>query len=244
MSYIKAERAAIKMLAYGYVHNSYEDEKKTKDYFFLERSDFIKTLESSAFKEEIFKYNDVLASTPLRGMKNGAICLVTQLCRIAIDFGVDNNFSYALSDYYIKELDNKPNFDEVHALVKSILLHYYDLVHRAFGKNYTKPINSAIRYIEMNLYGEITVSEIAGHIHLDKHYFATLFKKQTGYTPTEYIRKRKLLEAKRIFDYLGSSVTEVSENLCFCDVAYFSRCFKEEFHITPSQYKKDLRPDA
>jgi AraC-like DNA-binding protein len=177
-------------------------------------------------------------------MKNGFICLITQLCRIAIEFGVDNNFSYALSDYYIKELENKQTTDEVYDLVKSVLLHYYDLVHRAFGKNYSKPVNSAIRFIEMNLYNTICVAEIAEHVHLEKHYFATLFKSQTGYTPTEYVRKRKLAEAKRILDLDDCSITEVAENLCFCDTPFFSRCFKEEYHITPRDYKKGHRPDA
>lgn len=244
MSYIKAERTAVKMLAAGYVHDSYESELKSKEYFSMDRESFVGFLESNDFKKEMFKYTKALAPTEFRGLKNTIISLISLSCRTAIALGVDNNFSYALSDHYIYELELKKNKEEAFEFTKSILLHYYDLVQRASKKSYSKPVRNAVKYIESNLYEKITPAEVSLKVGLEPHYFSTLFKKETGTTLGRYIRSIKLEESKRLFEMADNTVTEVSEYLCFCDVAHFSHCFKKQFGVSPKEYLSFCRPTA
>ena len=61
----------------------------------------------------------------------------------------------------------------------------------------------------------------------------------TGQSPAVYIMRLRLVYAKRL---LKSDVTlpigNVAQRCGFEDVAYFSRIFKQQFDMTPSQYRK------
>ncbi|HCN83031.1 MAG TPA: hypothetical protein DIT07_05335, partial [Sphingobacteriaceae bacterium] len=52
------------------------------------------------------------------------------------------------------------------------------------------------------------------------------------------IRKRIVLEAKRLLVNLDLSVTEVSYQLNFKDNSYFSRFFKKQVGFAPEEFRK------
>jgi len=47
-----------------------------------------------------------------------------------------------------------------------------------------------------------------------------------------------LLEARRLLKNPELNVSEVAYDVGFRDPAYFTRCFKEEFHMSPSEYRE------
>lgn len=64
-----------------------------------------------------------LAEQPLRALKNSLICAVAVMCRYAADLGVDDEKCYALSDYYINEIEARAdmnNWGKIH--VRSLWL--------------------------------------------------------------------------------------------------------------------------
>jgi AraC family transcriptional regulator len=128
------------------------------------------------------------------------------------------------------------------------LLHYYDLARSEKRRFYSKPIASAVRFIGSHLYNPCHVSDVATYVGLEQHYFSSLFSKQVGLPPSQYILRKKLEESKYLLSHLGSSVTEVAESLCFCDAAHFSRCFSKFYGMPPSHAsrvdrpRRDLRP--
>ncbi|TKG90676.1 hybrid sensor histidine kinase/response regulator [Puteibacter caeruleilacunae] len=70
---------------------------------------------------------------------------------------------------------------------------------------------------------------------------STLYKKLkalTGLTPVEYIRLHRLKEAARLLKQTSSSVGEITEQCGFGSSKTFSRVFKEQFGISPLQYRK------
>lgn len=52
------------------------------------------------------------------------------------------------------------------------------------------------------------------------------------------IRDRGLVEAKRMLVYCNFPVGEISEQLGFMDFSYFSRQFKKQEGLSPTQYRK------
>lgn len=58
----------------------------------------------------------------------------------------------------------------------------------------------------------------------------------TGTTLIKYIKKLRFDMAKHLLDESNNSIFNVSEICGFSDVTYFSRCFKHEFGISPSEY--------
>ena len=69
---------------------------------------------------------------------------------------------------------------------------------------------------------------------------ATLYRKimaLTGESPRQFIRLYRLNRAAQLLKANFGNVTEVAVEVGFSNIAHFSRCFKEEFHRSPSSYQ-------
>jgi AraC family transcriptional regulator len=64
-----------------------------------------------------------------------------------------------------------------------------------------------------------------------------LFKQSIGFTPADYIRKRRLSEIARAIDDSARPVSEIAFAYGFNSKENFTRAFKSEHHILPTEYK-------
>ena len=96
----------------------------------------------------------------------------------------------------------------------------------------------ALQYIEANLTQELDLDACAQAAGYSKYYFLRVFKEVTGLTPADYIRKRRLTEiAKRICE--GSvPVSEIAFAYGFNSKENFTRAFKAEHGILPTEYRQ------
>ncbi|WP_255479960.1 two-component regulator propeller domain-containing protein [Chitinophaga sp. CF418] len=72
----------------------------------------------------------------------------------------------------------------------------------------------------------------------------TLYRKivsLTGRSPLDFIRSIRLKRAAQLLDKSGMSVSEIAYQVGFNDPKIFTKFFKEEFKITPSQYLANIR---
>lgn len=103
--------------------------------------------------------------------------------------------------------------------------------------NYKEHIARAIVYIEENLTDDIDLTSCAKACGYSKYYFIRVFKEVTGITPNDYIRKRRLSEiAKRICKG-DEYISEIAFAYGFNSKENFTRAFKDEYHILPTEYK-------
>lgn len=178
-----------------------------------------------------------LAKDPLRSLKNNIICVISSVCREAISLGVNERYSYAMSDYYISELENQKNSEQVIELALVMIRHYLDKVREAEVMNYSLCVTKAIRYINNNIYERIRVADIAQSIGVHKNYLSHIFKAEVGMAAAGYIKKRKLEEAETMLKEGELSVREISELLGFGSVSYFCSVFHSAYGVTPLSYK-------
>ena len=54
----------------------------------------------------------------------------------------------------------------------------------------------------------------------------------------ELVRRRRMLEAKRLLTYTRLPVLDIAHRAGFGDAAFFSRTFKATFDVTPSEFRK------
>lgn len=81
-------------------------------------------------------------------------------------------------------------------------------------------------------------SDYAEIIHMSPNYLNKICKKETGQTAGEMIRKRIIIEAKRLLHYTNYSVNEIAEKLGFESVSYFVTFFKKTTRTTPDKFRK------
>ena len=84
---------------------------------------------------------------------------------------------------------------------------------------------------------EFNVVELAKTLYMSR---ATLYRKihaLTGESPHRFIRSYRLKRAAQLLKANFGNVSEVAIEVGFTNISYFSQCFKEKFHLLPSEYQ-------
>ena len=237
MSRRQADYAIRQMLMSGYGHYSRAAEHKMiiallKGNIVEAENIGIKSL--GLTRESMNEYP--LAVQPLRSIKNGMICAVAVLCRYAADLGAEDERSYALSDYYINEIETRTDINNWEDILSDILRHYMELVRRGKDETYTLPVQRAIRLIHQRLYEPCRLQDIAKELKVHPSYLSTLFREETGVSITSYIREIKINEAKNLLQACEHTVSEIAEMLGYSSVSYFSKVFHQVCACSPRDY--------
>lgn len=94
--------------------------------------------------------------------------------------------------------------------------------------------------IEEHFIQERTPSFYANVLAMSSSSFSKKVKQQFGKTPTKLIQERVVLEAKKLLHLTHKSVKEIATLLNFDDEYYFSRYFKKEVGLPPSQFREEV----
>lgn len=94
--------------------------------------------------------------------------------------------------------------------------------------------------VEQNFKKLHAVTDYAYRLGVSPKSITKHFQKLGTKTPSDFIKNRILLEAKRLLIYTDKSVKEIAFELGFNDPAYFTRFFKKAIQKSPLQFKKDF----
>lgn len=87
---------------------------------------------------------------------------------------------------------------------------------------------------------DFSVEEFASLMKLSKTSFYSKVKGVTGFSPVEYLRVVRLKKAASILIInKTAAIAEVAYQIGFNDPLYFSKCFKQQFGVSPSNYQKE-----
>lgn len=92
--------------------------------------------------------------------------------------------------------------------------------------------------VEAHFRSEHSVSFYAEQLYKSPKTLANLFAIFNQKTPSQLIQERIVVEAKRLLYYTDRSVKHITFELGFEDVAYFSKFFKKNTGLSPSDFRK------
>lgn len=112
---------------------------------------------------------------------------------------------------------------------------------REFEKNEKK--NSTVaekveRYVMEHISEDFKREDIANALYFNPSYLSHIFKQEKGISLNRFINQLRIQEAKRLFDTTNLPVGNVAMDTGYYNFSYFSKQFKEMYHVTPSEYKK------
>ena len=93
--------------------------------------------------------------------------------------------------------------------------------------------------VEQNFKTLHAVTDYANRLGVSPKSISKHFQKIGTKTPSDFIKNRILLEAKRLLIYTDKTVKEIAFELGFNDPAYFTRFFTKAISKSPLQFKKE-----
>ncbi len=100
-------------------------------------------------------------------------------------------------------------------------------------------VRRAARFISENYGEEINLKTVADELHLSPSYFSSVFSKSAGVTFTEYLQKYRLNVAKNLLISTDKPIIEVSLSSGFSSYSRFSRVFKENVGMSPTEFRQN-----
>jgi AraC family transcriptional regulator len=99
-------------------------------------------------------------------------------------------------------------------------------------------ILKSIRFIELNLKNDINVFEVSREVCYSLYHFIRLFQSITGFSPKNYIQQRRLSEAAFELRNTNKKITDIGYDYQFGSPEAFSRAFRKQFKINPTEVRK------
>ncbi len=99
------------------------------------------------------------------------------------------------------------------------------------------PVERSIKYIKSNYQNTISLNDIAVQVHLSPFYLSRIFKKQTNYSPHEYIIKVRIDKAKELLKKTPLTVAEISYATGFNNSSNFINKFRKLSGFTPKEFR-------
>lgn len=108
-----------------------------------------------------------------------------------------------------------------------------------YGKERVTPaVRIVKRYISEHYQEEISLSTAAEKVNISPVYLSRLFKKEEGINFLDYLNQYRIDAAKRLLQEPQYNVLEVADMTGFKNTRYFSKIFKKNVGLTPSEYRK------
>ena len=99
-------------------------------------------------------------------------------------------------------------------------------------------MTQVLHYITKNIADEnLNVESLAEELHLSRSQLYRKIKAMTGLTVTEFLRQIRLEHAKRFIENGTESISEVCYKVGFSSPSYFTKCFKAQFGVLPTELK-------
>lgn len=159
-------------------------------------------------------------------------------------------FSDRLDDVYLLKMNKKPAvpFGSEQIVKNTLELLLISLIRGAKAETRfveILPENALcadiVRLLKQNIYGTLTLDEIAAKMFFSKTYIKRIFSNETGEGIMQHFNRLKMEEAKRLLSENNFTITEIAYRLRFSSVHYFSRAFKKYERLSPSEYARSTK---
>jgi two-component system response regulator YesN len=88
-------------------------------------------------------------------------------------------------------------------------------------------------HIDQDLSREV----IAGQVYLNPDHLSRLFKKETGYSISEYVLKERITLAQELLTRTSMSISEVALSVGYSNFSHFTKIFKKYAGLGPMEYR-------
>ncbi|MFM9279433.1 response regulator transcription factor [Paenibacillus jiagnxiensis] len=110
--------------------------------------------------------------------------------------------------------------------------------HLQLSREVSVSIMSAVKIVHDEFEFPLFAVDVAKRVNLSRSYFNQCFKAIVGYSFNEYLRKVRIDKAREYLAQTAKPIVWVAEHTGYADEKYFSRTFREQTGMLPSEYRQ------
>ncbi|MDD2534444.1 MAG: AraC family transcriptional regulator [Eubacteriales bacterium] len=108
------------------------------------------------------------------------------------------------------------------------------------GSTHDEPLaQRVIHHLDRHYAEPIGLHDLAATFHVSAYYLAHVFKDSYGYSPMQYMLRRRIGEAQSLLISTKLSVTEIATHVGYDHPSHFNRQFSKYVGMPPRQYRID-----
>ncbi|EGG34923.1 response regulator transcription factor [Paenibacillus sp. HGF5] len=182
-------------------------------------------LRSMDYRTDIFEFKSSLG--------NFIFNVATTLGKMKVETGSLENAKY---DYF-RKIDEARYAGEAIAVVEAFIRE----AERAIGETNTSVnpnMDRLLEYIKDHYADPITLTGVARQFHFNASYLSSYFASYNGEGFSEYLNKIRLEKAMELLLTTELTISEISASVGYSDQSYFTKVFKKQTGISPSQFRR------
>lgn len=126
-----------------------------------------------------------------------------------------------------------------------LLRQLFILIHRQLTREHTRKdayleeeMSLAMQFFNDNYNTEVNIEEYASARGMSVSWFIRSFKLYTHTTPMQYLVSRRITNAQILLETTNYNITEIAQIVGYDNPLYFSRIFRKQKGMSPSDYRK------
>lgn len=139
-------------------------------------------------------------------------------------------------DFSYDEINSLNSVQEMCSWLIQVFCRYSQML-KDFAGDENRTIRIAKEYIRNNLSRNLKAKDVAAQVNLSEAYFAIYFKDKTGVNFRDYLLNVRMEYAKQMLKSHVANISEIAYRTGYQDYRSFSRAFKNETGMTPSEYQ-------
>lgn len=147
----------------------------------------------------------------------------------------------------IRRLDQSSTLETLAtaSLFKALLVELANIIHTA--QKEPKWLSPRVQRVKnflpqlLELLGDPwTLDAMAAQCGVKRTQFAHITKRLTGYAPIQYLQRIRLDKSCELLRHTDRSITDIAFDCGYSSSQYFSETFKNQTHMTPSEYRQSI----
>lgn len=140
----------------------------------------------------------------------------------------------------LDELGSKDNYYDMslHGLLCQLIAASARLTKGPLKQETSDKVTYAKKYMEQYCTEKIDMVALANSLGYSYDHFRHFFKDKTGYSPTQFMIRNRLEQAKRMLLDTDKTATEVALECGFSNAPQFSMMFKKDTGSSPKAYRE------
>lgn len=149
-------------------------------------------------------------------------------------------YLHEITSKFVNLIENATSETRLDQLYEKMVREYCLLVKNKSTKQYSPIVRQTLHFIEFNLDTKINLSNLADKYYISVPYLSNLFKKEVGTTIITYVNKLRIDRAIKLLNTSSLSIQDIASYVGIYDHNYFTKVFKKEVGVSPSDYRKNL----